>query len=315
MKTDTQEKIIRSYLLGDLPEAEQLALVREFFADDETFEQVWATENDLIDQYVRGKLTPVEKDLFEKNYLASEVHRQRLAFAQTLVINADSFAQRQATDSERQQPVLWWTAFSRLFRGNIVQWGMAVAMILLIGGSLWLFSERARLRQQMNQLEDAKAAGQQHAEELEKKIAEENKRNSELASELERLRQEQVKQATQTPPIPVSPRSVVSLLLSPMLLRSESETAPLKITRETKEVHLQLKLQEPEARNFRVSLRTVEGTQVWNGSASKKGGITVSVYIPAIRLSTNDYLLTLTASDSANQPQESGRYFFRILKQ
>jgi hypothetical protein len=100
-----------------------------------------------------------------------------------------------------------------------------------------------------------------------------------------------------------------------MLLRSEGETAPLKITGETTEVRLQLKTQELEARNFRVSLRTVEGTQVWNGSASRKGGLTVSVLIPAGKLSTNDYILTLTASGSTEQPQESGRYFFRILKQ
>jgi cell division protein FtsL len=315
MKTDIQEKIIRSYLLGDLPEAEQLALVQEFFADDEMFEQVWATENDLLDQYIRGKLTLVEKDLFEKNYLASDVHRQRLAFAQTLIFNADSPAQSQTIPAETQQSVSWWAAVSRLFRGNLVQWGMVAAMLLVIGGSIWLYTERARLRQQMNQLEEARVAEQQRAEELERKITEERKHSEELAAELERLRQEQAKQATQTLPNQVIPRSVVSLLLSPMILRSEGETAPLKITGETTTVRLQLKIQEPAARNFRVSLRTVEGTQVWNGSAGKKGGTTVSVLIPASKLSTNDYILTLTASGSTDQPQESGRYFFRILKQ
>jgi hypothetical protein len=315
METDIQENIIRRYLLGDLPEAERLALEQKFFADDETFEQVWATENNLIDRYVRGRLTAVEKDLFEKNYLASPVHRQRLAFAQTLVQAVDSPVQKQVAPSKSQQPLSWWAAGSRWFRGNTMQLGMAAMVLLLIVGGIWLFTERARLRDQMNQLENAKVSEQQRTEELEKTINEERLRREELASELERLRQEQAKQTTQTPPNQVIPHSVVSLLLSPMLLRSEGEAAPLKITGETKKVHLQLKIQEPEAGNFRVSLRTVEGTQIWNGIASRKGGTTVSVLIPAGKLSTNDYILTLTASGSTDQSQESGRYFFRILKQ
>ena len=70
MKTETQEKRIYRYLLGDLPEEDQFALEQEFLADGALFEQVWAAENELIDRYVRGGLTSAEKHLFEKNYLA-----------------------------------------------------------------------------------------------------------------------------------------------------------------------------------------------------------------------------------------------------
>ncbi len=97
MKTDALEERIYRYLLGDLPEEEQSALEQEFLADGDTFEQVWAAENELIDRYVRGKLTPAEKDLFEENYLASPVHRERLAFAKKLVEAADSGAGKEKT--------------------------------------------------------------------------------------------------------------------------------------------------------------------------------------------------------------------------
>lgn len=84
METDALEERIHRYLLGDLPEEEQSALEQVFLDDGEVFEQVWAAENDLVDRYVRGKLTPAEKHLFEENYLASPAHCERLAFAKKL---------------------------------------------------------------------------------------------------------------------------------------------------------------------------------------------------------------------------------------
>lgn len=315
METDTQENLIRRYLLGDLPEAEQLALEQGFFADDEKFEQIWAAENQLLDSYVRNALAPAERDLFEKNYLASPVHRERLAFARSLVQAVDRPPRPAASDS--LQGLASRAGFSRWFGGHFLQWSAAAATLFLVVAGLWLLAERGRLRDQMHQLQQAKAAEQQRAAELENRIAEERKRQEELAYELGRLREEQNKGEKPTPPAPeVSPpRSVVSLLLSPMILRGIGETAQVKIPPATTEVRLQLKIQESSARNFRVSLRTIEGAQVWNASASRKGAAMLNVTVPAARLSTNDYILTLSANDAANQPQEVGRYFFRVIKQ
>jgi hypothetical protein len=324
METDIQQKIICRYLLGDLPEAEQLALEQEFFTDEEKFEQVWAVENELVDRYVRGGLSAVEKNLFEKNYLASPAHRQRVAFAETLVQAADSRRERRTADDENRHSVSWWTAFSRPFRGNLVQWSGAVATLLLVAGGLWLFTQSARLREQMNQLEEAKTVEQQRIEELEKEIADARQQSDRLAAELERLRQEQAKSPDQPSiagsPNPLERQSVVSLLLSPMIMRSGNDVQQLKISKATTEVLLQMRIQEPEARNFRVSLRTVEGAQVWSGSAGKPGapekkGSTLAIRIPASKFSTNDYILTLSANNGANQRQEISRYFFTVIKQ
>ena len=70
------------YLLGDLPETEQTAVEQEYFADQEKFEEVWAAENDLVDRYVRGRLSRAERELFERNYLQSPKHRERVATCQ-----------------------------------------------------------------------------------------------------------------------------------------------------------------------------------------------------------------------------------------
>ena len=323
MATDIQEKIICRYLLGDLPEAEQLAFEREFFADEEKFEQVWTVENELLDRYVRGGLTLAERNLFDKNYLASPVHRQRLAFVETLFQAADSHTEGQKADSINRPSVAWWTGFLGSLRGNLVRWSMAAALLLLVAGGFWLFTESARLREQMNQLRKEKASEQQRTQELEKEIADERERRDRLAAELERLRREQTKSPNQppaqTPTNQLDRQSVLSFLLSPMIMRSSGDAQQLKISNETTDVLLQMKIQETEARNFRVSLRTVEGAQVWSGSARLTGapenkGATIAARVPANKLSADDYILTLSANKGANEPQEIGRYFFKVIK-
>src|SRR5215510_183207 len=86
--TEHDERTIR-YLLGDLPETEQTAVEQEFFVDQEKFEEVWAIENDLVDRYVRGRLSRRERELFERNYLQSPKHRERVAISRKFLEAAD----------------------------------------------------------------------------------------------------------------------------------------------------------------------------------------------------------------------------------
>jgi hypothetical protein len=318
METNRQKKMIYRYLLGELSEAEQTALVREVFADDEKFELVWAIENELVDHYVRGHLAPAERRSFENHYLASPVHRERVAFAQTLVQAAD--ADREEVDSERKPSVAW--RLLALLRGSPARWLTAAAMLVLVAGSFWVIREGWRLREQLNQLKADRAVEQQRTQELEKAIGDERERNDQLTAELQRWRQESShppeQPPGQMPPHQVAHPSVVSLLLSPMLMRSQSEPQQLHLSKETVEVRLQMKVQEA-AKTFHISLQTVEGAPVWSRRATKaraqenKGSL-ISVAVPAHILSTGDYILILAASAGSNEPQEINRYFFRVLR-
>src|SRR5262249_60170329 len=87
--TEHDERTIR-YLLGDLSETEQTAVELEYLVDQEKFEEVWAAENDLVDRYVRGRLSRRERNLFERNYLQSPKHRERVAVSRKLLEATDS---------------------------------------------------------------------------------------------------------------------------------------------------------------------------------------------------------------------------------
>jgi len=107
---------------------------------------------------------------------------------------------------------------------------------------------------------------------------------------------------------------VAAFAISPILVRGGREQARLRIPPGTEEILLHL---EGEAFPGRLtfSLRTVEGATITSGrahpaaaSASPSERV-ASVRLPAARLPPGDYILTLTAGDSADARQ----YFFRIL--
>lgn len=59
---------VRSYLLGVLPEAQADALENAYFSDDDCFERMKSIERELIGDYLQGRLSPEQAELFQKRY-------------------------------------------------------------------------------------------------------------------------------------------------------------------------------------------------------------------------------------------------------
>lgn len=75
-----QEIMIR-YLLGLLPEGELQKFEAACFRDDSLLEELRATEDELMDDYVNGQLSEQHRRNFERHFLSSDDRRQKLAFA------------------------------------------------------------------------------------------------------------------------------------------------------------------------------------------------------------------------------------------
>src|SRR5690242_17692611 len=89
MKNDQWENLIYRYLLGELSESEQTAFEQELLADREKFDQVWAAEGALVDNYARGEASRADRERFERGYLASPLHRERVAIAELFLKDID----------------------------------------------------------------------------------------------------------------------------------------------------------------------------------------------------------------------------------
>jgi hypothetical protein len=75
---DSEDSLLRRYLLGDrMAEAEQGRIEQSYFESDQHFDRLLEVEDDLIDTYIRGGLSPTEHVQFERHFLAAKRRRDR----------------------------------------------------------------------------------------------------------------------------------------------------------------------------------------------------------------------------------------------
>jgi anti-sigma-K factor RskA len=90
MEQHSNGRQIVQYLLGQLPEDKQERLEEQLFTDDEYFERLIATEDELIDDYLLDRLSAGERKQFERTFLTNPFLRKRVALAKALLDYIDS---------------------------------------------------------------------------------------------------------------------------------------------------------------------------------------------------------------------------------
>jgi hypothetical protein len=73
------------YLLGKTTDAERQAIEDEYFSDNEAFQALAAVEDALVEEYVRGELSPDDRFRFETHVLGSREGREKLRLARSLI--------------------------------------------------------------------------------------------------------------------------------------------------------------------------------------------------------------------------------------
>jgi hypothetical protein len=117
----------RRYLLGRLDEDERRAVERQYFEDDHRLDDVAAEEDRLIEDYLADRLSAGERTHFERVYLASPLHRRRVAVVRALAAAATTRAPARDRAARRAS----WYA------------GLAAAAVVLLGVGLWFAGNRA----------------------------------------------------------------------------------------------------------------------------------------------------------------------------
>jgi hypothetical protein len=104
MEVDGTDGRLGRYLLGDLTPEEDEQVEIEYLAGDEATALVQEAEDDLVDDYARGRLSPRDARRFEERLLSRPGMPGRVAFARTLA------AQRPPQIRSLARPWLAWTA-------------------------------------------------------------------------------------------------------------------------------------------------------------------------------------------------------------
>lgn len=129
MPQETQEHIeLKEFLLGAITLEEAREKVEQrLMLDEEYLEDMLAVEEELIQNYVDGKLSPAEKLAFEKNFLISAERRGRVKFARAFRTYVDAQDSPQRTNA----PVKEGFSFAKIFSFSPM-FGAPVAVALVI---------------------------------------------------------------------------------------------------------------------------------------------------------------------------------------
>jgi hypothetical protein len=342
-KTYNNENLT-AYLLGALPDAESEIFDELSFTDERFADQLSAAEKDLVDAYVNGELAGENLEKFESYYLATPRRREKVEFAKAF----QGFAEKNLTVIESIPKRTLAGFFSNIFviRRLQLQWGFALAALLLMIFGGWLFRENARLNSQISESQakrDELIKRESELEQREKQLSDEitNQRttNSETEKELAKIREERERleqelkirqsqeqqrinerraDAKKSPASLPPPRiTVASFILTPSL-RGNNQLPSVSIPPQTDSVAMQLELEPNDYTAYRVVLKNQSGDQVlWRSGrlkAKTKGTNKIlNVGFPARLLKSQVYTLEVSGiSPNATAEIISG-YSFRVV--
>ncbi|HET6854354.1 MAG TPA: hypothetical protein VFH46_18780 [Pyrinomonadaceae bacterium] len=315
------EQLIARYLLGELPEEQQVEIEDRAFQDNDYLATITAVENDLIDEYVRHELSETDRRKFENRFLASAERRKRVEFARALANVAS-----EATVAERPSTAVSWRDSLDAFVRSLNPFGklaLAALTLLVIASGAWLLIETLRLRSELTRLQ----AQNQSRQGLEQQIEAERKRNEELAARLNQEKQqreqsdESLRQLSETAQTATpAPRPIIaSLTLLPGISRGGGEKPSLALAGNARLVRLQIGIDAEETyKTFAVELRTTAGRQVWTKenlkAGSRRGARSVGLTLPATALKPGEYELKLSGVKDGGGTEEVGYYYFNVKK-
>ena len=127
-------KSIRAYLLGLIQENEQPAIEERLLTDDEFYEELLIAEDELIDEYLGGRLSSSDQEQFEEHFLVTPERQQKLRFGRALKIYTDD----KGSVSVPLAP--WWSPATSLFSSanGFPALAMGAVVLLFVVGVSWL---------------------------------------------------------------------------------------------------------------------------------------------------------------------------------
>jgi hypothetical protein len=321
------EKLLIRYLLGSLPEEQQMQVEGGFLSDDQSYERLLALENELFYDYAQNKLAPDEREQFEKRFLSSEQNRKRAMIASALARKMSESASIETDERciADREPQRFWQSLKSFFVAQGAATKVSLAALGILSFALiWLVIGVVRLRNEFNQFRAQRAV---QADRLRQQAQQGRALADELSLKLEReagqnamLRQELSKMHAQSRGQVESPPSVISLVLTSSIVRDQaSGMKRLYLPQAARLLKLLLKLKgEVEYKSYQAILLTAEGAERWSQDmlqAQRTGsGRFIELWLQTKTLAPGDYELRLKGYASDGTLEETGDYYYLSIR-
>jgi hypothetical protein len=276
------DQLVIQYLLGETPEDQVERFDELSIVDDEFALRLTAVENDLVDAYVRGELTGTVRDRFQSHYLSSARRREKVIFAESLMVLTDRAAVSAAAGGG---PRGW--SWPRLFP----VFAAAVCLLLIAAGLLTY--RNSQLRSQLVRTQQDRAA-------LERS-------QREAMSRLEKQRETAI----------APPAVAVAIVLLPQT-RGIGPLPAIAVPSTTRQVDFRLELESAAVAEYRVRLKVpATGQVLWRSGTVRpvsNGSVrSVSIALPGRLLIPRNYVLELSGISPEAGAELLNSYAFTVV--
>jgi hypothetical protein len=313
-----EQEEIRRFLLGDLAEGARARLEDRFLSDAALFERVEDAENDLVDDFVAGRLGGRERARFENYYLAQTENRAKVAAARVLR-GAQTGAKGEKSAAE--------TSFLQSIRGFLAAWRFAplagaAAVLLFVAAGSW-FALRSAQTGEIAQLPTpeptirssapsptaAPPADANFSVDLNQNAA---RPSPTAAPTANAAAPKETPHRIEPKPSPVAPApQTITLALVAGLVRGDGGAAN-KLILPKKAAAARLTFDLPAAKNYRdlqARIETVAGAGVWSGKI-KSAADRAAIVLPAGTFADEDYLLIVSGANEAGERRDFAQFYF-----
>lgn len=315
------DELLIRYLLGDMTEAEieqfdELAITNEKFS-----QHLELVENDLIDDYVHGKLSGNLREKFENTMFMTSLQRDRIDFAVSLRdLTSNELVSRESGRESVSRLKLVWPSFNLSLFSPVTSLVIGIIGLFL---SVFLLVERSRLQKFVNEERAAQITKRQGVEEHAIKQGKEpqeslnaiiNKDQPNTANKSDsNIEDKPSSKAT------ASKSSKIILAFKP-ILSSGTNRKQLSLSPSVEVVQVKLEFESDDYATYYIELRTIKKEQkIWEKKglrARTKGGSKIlDIILPSTLFNVGIYELILTGMTSSGKAEELSSYTFDVSKQ
>jgi hypothetical protein len=296
------EILIRKYLLGGLTAEERRRIEDTYFANSDFFEELVSAENDLIDSYVRGALTPSDKQQFERQYTAPD-QIAKIDFAKAL---AEVVESERKTENANRSARGSFASFLGLPRVQL-SWVFAVVAVLIAGVSV-LSVQNHRLHEEVRDARADATESRRQTDTLRAQITALSK-EARLVPSSEQGRE--VAQIESLGDLPFR-------LIPGEVRRGMANQRILCIPKNGAWVRLEMLLERDEFRTYDAAFQTAEGKEVLRvkglKSSSIRGNRVVVWRVPSFSIQPDDYVVELRGTKVDGSVEEVESYSLRAVQ-
>ena len=305
------DKLLRRYLLGDLPAEQEKEIEISYLGDGELFAEIKFIEDELIDDYIRDDLSEEERKQFEQHFLATPARRDKIAAARLLM-------QMKPGDDRLLHGMERRTSFWQLpaIRNPGFGYGVAIAFLLLgILSSAYFLRELNLRNTSIAQIETDRTALENENQTLKQQAATQKTTVDNLTQQLQEL-QSRLKQELQSIASPIK-----KLALNLGGLRGQGKIRELLLDEPNISiVELQLNLEKGQTYSiYRATLMPDEGREILRQSGlearTAESGKAIFLQMPTLLFQHNQlYIVQLEGRQGVAEDFERiGNYPFRVF--